>query len=63
MKRMAQLLAQFWNIDYEEAYELLADDFVGTKRAVLGEYCSNRDSYTRAQRELVEHLLNLMEVR
>jgi hypothetical protein len=63
MKRIAQLLAQFWNIGYEEAYELLTDDFVGIERAVIGEYCSDRDSYTRTQRELAEQLLYLMEVR
>ena len=60
MKEMATLLAKFWDISYEEAYENLAEDFTATKRAVLGEYCSDRDSYTRAQRELGEKLLQLM---
>lgn len=60
MKEITTLLAKFWDISYEEAYELLADDFTATYRAVLGEYCSDRDSYTRTKRELGEKLLQLM---
>lgn len=63
MKEMARLLAQFWHISYEEAYENIAEDFTATQRAVLGEYCSDRDSYPRAKRELGEKLIQLMLAR